>query len=320
MTEIQTNAIINPDRNALNAGLSIEKIQAAIAKSGYPLQTHVANTLRSLGFSVSPEWSFIDRDTNEYRSMDMRAQYSFPNVPLKTRARPALDLLIECKQSEMPFVFFTGEAMPWNAILPFIVGQKSDTFRVHTGNFGNTWSLDLHKALSLRRHEFYTTPPVAYTFSKCQRKGSDIILSGEEAYNGLIMPLVKSLHYLKVAERPPTTASYFDIHYANALAILDAPMIAFDNDDAQMVPWVRILRHEAGSAELGKNDRGKNIVIDVIHRDFVEIYTTNHLLPAAHDFARKVLDHDTEVAECVGYVEDMDIRIIENIEPYLKKK
>lgn len=312
------NSVVNPPRNTLTAGLPIEKIEAAIAKSGYPLQTHVANELRSFDFKVSPEWSFIDRDTDELRSMDMRASLQLHDNDMKTRSRPELDLLIECKQSDMPFVFFTGEDMPWNANLPFLAGMKSSEFRIYTDDSRSTWSCDLQQALSLRQSAFFNTPPVAYTMAKCQRKGADIILSGDEIYNGLILPLTKSLHHIAIAEKPPGTAVYFDIHYVVALAVVDAPMITFADDVAKLEPWVRVLRHEAGDTKLGKNDRGLKLSVDVIHRDFLRDYIAMHLLPAAQDFAKKVLKHDVEIADSHGFISRMDSQWHTDYEANLK--
>ncbi len=313
--------IENPSRNVLGAGFSMEKIEAAIAKSGYPLQTHVANTLRALHFDISPEWSFIDRDTADLRSMDIRATLDLYEDGDKTRSRPSLTLIIECKQSEMPFVFFTGETMAPDTLLPFIAGQKRDDFTIYTDDTASIWSCDLQKALSLRGHRFFSSPPVAYNFSKCQRKsGSELLLSGDETYHGLIMPLVKSLYHLKVAERPPTTAVYFDIHYAIALGIIDAPMVAYEGTMSKLIPWVRVLRHEAGNAELGKNDRGSVIPVDIIHRDFLETYVSNHLLPAARDFAIKILAHSVEAADGEGFITGMDTKWYTDWEAHLQPR
>jgi hypothetical protein len=310
--------VTNPPRNSLTAGLPIEKIEAAIAKSGYPLQTHVANELRSLHFDVSPEWSFIDRDTGELRSMDMRAGMRLHEYDRGTRSRPELDLLIECKQSDMPFVFFTGEQMPRNANLPFLAGMKKSKFKIHSDDTQSTWSCDLQDALSLRQSAFFSTPPVAYSMAKCHRKGADIILSGDEVYNGLVLPLTKSLHHMTVSEKPPATAVYFDIHYVVALAVLDAPMISFENGVAKLTPWVRVLRHEAGDTELGKNDRGLNLSVDMVHRDFLKDYVESHLLPAAQDFSRKVLAHNLEIAEGDGFISGMESNWYTDYEPHLK--
>lgn len=317
MNEADPNEPENPLRNALGAGLTLEKVEAAIAKSGYPLQTHVAHVLRDSGFRVSPEWSFIDRDTLDLRSMDLRASLPLYKAGDQTRARPSLDLLIECKQSEMPFVFFTGETLPWSARLPFVAGLKKDSFSVSTDRVGGGFTTDLQSVLSLQSHKFNTTAPIAYTMSKCQRKGADVILSGEEAYSGIVLPLVKALNYLKVAEAPPATAHYFDVHYAVALAVLDAPMLKFENGAATMAPWVRLLRHEAGDSKLGKNDRGRTVAIDLVHREYLAVYLRDHLIPAGQDFADKVLRHPQEVADCEGHIKG-DGRIpIDNYEQYL---
>ncbi len=320
MNEADPNELENPLRNALGVGLTLEKVETAIAKSGYPLQTHVAHILRNYGFRVSPEWSFIDRDSHDLRSMDLRASLRLYELGDQTRARPALDLLIECKQSELPFIFFTGETLPWSARLPFVVGLKQDKFSVSTDRIGGSFTTDLQSAISLQSHRFNNTAPIAYTMSKCQRKGSDVILSGEEAYSGIVLPLVKALHHLKVAEAPPTTAHYFDVHYAVALAVLDAPMLKFENGSATMAPWVRLLRHEAGDSRLGKNDRGITVAVDLVHREFLDTYLRDHLIPAGQDFAAKVLRHPQEVADCEGHLNGDERFFTDNYEARLTAK
>lgn len=312
--------LVNPPRNALKAGLELEKIEAAIAKSGYPLQAHVANELRALSFHVSPEWSFVDRDTNSLRSMDIRASRCLYEPGDQTRSRPSLDILIECKQSDMPFVFFTGEQMPWDAQLPFLAGQRDSRFTIYTDDTLSTWSCDLQDALSLRLSPFFASPPVSYSMAKCQRKGAEIVLSGDEVYNSIILPLTKSLYHIEIAERPPKTAVYFDIHYVVAVAVLDAPIITFEDGHARLHPWVRVLRHEAGVADLGKNDRGTNLSVDVVHRDFLREYIEVHLLPAAQDFGIKTLAHSVEIAECQGFISGMDSKWHDDYEAHLKPR
>ena len=94
----------NPPGNRLAAGLSDEALSEAVESSGYPLQTVVAAQLSRLGFSITEEWVFTDSESGKARALDVHAA-----KPLYDRARasgsrvrPALALLIECKQSEMP--------------------------------------------------------------------------------------------------------------------------------------------------------------------------------------------------------------------------
>jgi hypothetical protein len=72
--------------------------------SGYPLQAVVAEKLMDAGFKVVEEWGFIDKDTKEQRSLDILAFKKLRND--KDTVIPSLTLLIECKRTIHPFVFF----------------------------------------------------------------------------------------------------------------------------------------------------------------------------------------------------------------------
>ena len=99
----------NPGSNKLGSGVTEKAVNEAVAKSGYPLQTIIARSLRGQEFGVNEEWSYIDRDTSDLRTLDIMAAklfYDFESEP--TRVRPTLNLLIECKQSNLPFIFFSA--------------------------------------------------------------------------------------------------------------------------------------------------------------------------------------------------------------------
>ena len=117
---------INPKTNKLGHGVEQEKLEKAIATSGYPLQTVVANLLAS-NFYVQEEWSFIDPDSQETRTIDLLAEkhlYNFEGP--QPRVRPTLNLIIECKQSELPYVFFLSHNKPSTPQFPVFAGLASD--------------------------------------------------------------------------------------------------------------------------------------------------------------------------------------------------
>ncbi len=62
----------NPETNKLKNGIKITELESAIIKSEYPLQTIIANKLRSQ-FNCQEEWSFIDKQTKEIRTLDIMA-------------------------------------------------------------------------------------------------------------------------------------------------------------------------------------------------------------------------------------------------------
>lgn len=94
----------NPTSNVLGAGVSDQMVEGAISASGYPLQLVVARTL-SPTFSIQEEWSYVDSETDSARTIDIVAtKRLFEWKEPQPRIRPALNFLIECKQSELPYM------------------------------------------------------------------------------------------------------------------------------------------------------------------------------------------------------------------------
>jgi hypothetical protein len=92
----------NPAGNQIPSSVKEESHIQAIESSGYPLQGVIASKLRASAFSVTEEWGFSDRDTTGPRTLDLAAISS----PETGELTPGLLLLIECKKSTRPYVFF----------------------------------------------------------------------------------------------------------------------------------------------------------------------------------------------------------------------
>src|SRR5688572_9886709 len=101
----------NPVGNVLPAGIEESTVADAVSRSGYPIQTFLASVLRADSWYVQEEWSFIDQDSGSLRALDLHAEYPLYNEHDEGDARvyPGVTLLIECKQSSMPYVFFVTE-------------------------------------------------------------------------------------------------------------------------------------------------------------------------------------------------------------------
>jgi len=94
----------NPPQNVLPPSADEATLVQAIQMSGYPLQAIVAEKLMDAGFEVVEEWGYIDKDTDEQRSLDLLAFKKWGED--KHPVVPRLILLIECKRTIHPFVFF----------------------------------------------------------------------------------------------------------------------------------------------------------------------------------------------------------------------
>lgn len=312
----------NPAQNVLGPGLTDQLVTAAIEGSGYPLQLVIANELND-EFHLQEEWAFPDSETQATRTIDIlatRQLYEWKEP--QPRARPALRLVIECKQSELPYVFFLSDTRPWLPDFPLIAGLKNKHITITSDDDPSTWNLSPLDVLDLSRHPFLTTEvPVCVTLSKCVRKGSELVLSGSDAYQGLVFPLTKAAQHLRDRQVPPTTAYYFDCDLIIPLAVIDAPMVGVcldkDGTKSKLLPWVRVARHQPLDGD-HKNERGTVFGVDVVHKDFLATYIAQHVMPFANAFATLALKHHNVLADATGFVTGMGKDGWCNIEPRLQ--
>jgi hypothetical protein len=106
---------------------------------------------------------YTDSDTGQIRTLDVLAQkalYQFDQEQLYVR--PELALLIECKQSEMPYVFFALDKPPPAARSAFeVAGLHYEQLVITTDDDPSSWHFPVLHALELDRDEFITNPPIA---------------------------------------------------------------------------------------------------------------------------------------------------------------
>lgn len=299
----------NPGSNKLQAGVTEEKINAAVVKSGYPLQTRVSKQL-SDKFFVQEEWSFADKKTGEIRSTDILAEKWFWEKEKKQpRVRPNLNLIIECKQSELPYIFFLSDHTLWAPNFPFIAGLSNDDLTLTTDNDPSTWMYSVADALSMSNDDFLIKNPLfCNKFSKCERKGADILLSGEMPFNEIVYPLLSAMNHFKIAEKPPTTAYYFDLHLVLGIGVLDAPMVGVKvgNKKHELIslPWVRVVKHQTDKNP-DFTHRNNLFAIDIVHKDFLEEYIDKHVLPFAERFSKLIIKHQEVIANGKGFVSNI---------------
>ncbi|EGQ9284010.1 hypothetical protein F7U74_21845 [Vibrio vulnificus] len=311
----------NPETNKLNEGLSEDQILDAVRVSGYPLQSVIYEKL-SDKFHIQEEWSFIDSDSNEERAIDLIAQLNlYDYVEPQHRVRPSLNLIIECKQSDMPYVFFLTKDNPRTPKYPVFAGLPSNNIVLTTDDDASSWSFSILQALELSEHPFLRKSTVSCnTFSKGARKGSKIELSGSQPYQGLVLPLLKATSYFEMCEKPVDTAMYFDCHLTVPIGIIDGPMVGIRTDgndnSVEMVPWVRVLRHQAS-----KDDHRTNTgAIDIVHKDFFDEYIEEHLIPFATEFSRLAIKHQHVLCKGKGFASGLGEDSWNNIESRLTEK
>lgn len=209
----------NPASNVLGAGITPEGLTRAIEQSGYPLQSRVVDSVLSALFSeklpidVQEEWSYIDSDGGQIRSLDalISAEIRNAKMPVFGRTiepadclRIALDLLIECKQSELPFTFFVRPTRPNRPTIAGLPHKMIETRSAVEEEGDVPFHMSVADALATHQLPLANPELTAVAMTRVYRKGKELELSGEEAFRGLAPPLLKAeSHYLALTEPGP---------------------------------------------------------------------------------------------------------------------
>ncbi|GAA1026731.1 hypothetical protein GCM10009557_05470 [Virgisporangium ochraceum] len=300
-----------PPWATLEAGVTEEDLRTAITQSGFPLQAAVADVIESAIKAVSEpdaapviqeEWAYLDRESGQIRAIDIFAEVPFssrPSIPDGERPLfPCLNLLVECKQSYLPFVFFLrGRAPGLSGTFPEIVGPESndiDLYRIGSDRKSviGPFTISVQDALRVWSEDFFDLPaPYAVSISKTARRGSKLELTGEEAYKSITLPLLKAADYLHTACAYSEDSPAVRFGMIVSLAVIRAPMIGVHNENGEetigQLPWVRAYRLEPGKAGSGHVASNATIrFFDVVHESFLPEYLEK-LLAAASTISRR---------------------------------
>jgi hypothetical protein len=322
--------------NQLSSGVTKEMVEAAVAASGFPLQTRVAKTMRSAFplqtdwlFHVQEEWSYIDEESDILRALDLRVESDlYPLSEVNDRpVRPGVSILIECKQSELPFVFFATESWSGLPMFPLYGGLRRQNIHVITDDDLSTWNLRVPEALGLREDPFVRSAPrYGTSLIRCSwKKGGALELSGPDAYQGIVLPLLKAARYLKRSMRTKGQPFYHDLHAIIPLAVIDGPMMiateaSADQQELEFVPWVRLIRHEPQRSARFPHPVDLVLALDVVSYDFLAEYVQKHLVPFAMTFGDRAKKHAEVLSSGQGYIEGMGADSWQNIEDRLQMR
>lgn len=298
----------NPPTNILPPGTSSDQVEEAIKRSGYPLQTVVASQLQSY-FFVAEEWSFLDRETKSLRALDIFAYKKLDHtLASESGIFPSLVLLVECKRSELPYIFFKSASQKDVPEFPSIQALRSDEIFIKSSTVSRYFPIS--DCLGLKEEAFIGSGPIlCTTFSKTVRKGSSLELSGSDPFNNVVLPLVNAIDhafaYYKLSHRQDT---YYP-KLVLGVCVVDAPMIVADASIAPntftLAPWVRIVRHEVKLDVHGERVQ-RHYAVDIVHYGYLKQFIENHVLPFANVFAERVIKQKYILSDLEGYVRDID--------------
>lgn len=296
-------------RLILPPGIEPGRLMSAVQASGYPLQTVVARRLDET-FSVSEEWGFVDRTTKERRSLDV---FAFKKLgATSTELEPCLALLVECKRSELPFVFFSAAIPRVPKGFPSILGLARSKITIEGPTIGNSTrvrEMPIADAMEFSAFSFVSEPPLAVTFSRIERKGKDYCLSGSVPYNNVVLPLASALeHYGATRVSPDQKQPCFYPTLAICMCVIDAPMVIAggtpERPELASTSWVRLVHEEA--VLVGSLWQRKHYYIDVVQKSYLDVYLEQALQPFADAVATRMCERKDVLFSTRGKVENID--------------
>lgn len=302
--------LANPASNNLSAGFKEDKIISAIAESGYPLQGRIARKLQS-EFYVTEEWGYFDQVTNLHRSLDILANQQHKTI-FSERVHPLCTLLVECKRSESPYIFFRRIADYKIPQFPHVLGVH-ERIALHQrleSNQRRITKVDIGDTLGLEELAFINPGPSRSTgFSKIIRKGKGFELSGEGPFKNIILPLARALDHTRELYRPTGDPTSIYPKLSLCICVLEAPMILVEEpeklNDPCLVPWIRVVRQEAQPRVKSHGVSFRFYVVDFIHVEYFDTMIKDHVLPFFDGFAGRIVQKGSVLSLGSATVRDL---------------
>jgi hypothetical protein len=278
----------NPAANAIPTHIVEDQLVQALVSSGYPLQGQVAHHLNR-EFNVIEEWGYIDDESGHHRTLDVYAQKDLDG--LEDEVQPGLLLLIECKRSRNPYVFFQTAGIREITDFPTVSGIHHNKINISERQGGRSTKCSISQLLRLDALPFVAEPPpVCSAFSQAIPEGKGVSLSGADPFNHVILPLVKALRHGRTMFTLTTGQHLIFPIIQLAVCVLDAPMLLVEDpvraDEPVLTPWVRVARREATKDERGLL-RNRFFAVDFVHIAFFLQLVRDHLMPFAVEFAQR---------------------------------
>jgi hypothetical protein len=286
----------------------------AIETSGYPLQGVVADKLKS-AFGVTEEWGYIDRDTHEHRSLDV---FAFKRLLTDGDVQPSLVLLIECKRSIHPYVFFRDVVDRQIPRFPQIAGLTRSAVTIHESSGQRLRETTGAAMLGLAELPFVRPgPPHCCAFTMAIAQGDKVSVSGTDPFNSVILPLVKAMDHAASLYKPDSDTTRLYPTLLLGVSVLDAPMLIVNSPREAsapvLMPWVRVRRQEAQPDRDGI--QYMHYAVDVVHVEFFDQFIVEHLTPFTDQFVSRARKQSTILFKS-GTVANLDNWHWDKVQPY----
>jgi hypothetical protein len=297
----------NPPGNALPRGTTQDAMEDAVGRSGYPMQTEVAIALLGRKMDVHEEWSYADRDTEKLRAIDVMATKGYETSD--DTVVPRLALVVECKRSEHPYVFFRSATDELPPDFPAVYGLSERGLNIAVAGKASM-EVFASQALGLDELSFVKSgPPLASTFARADPKGDKKRqLSGEDVFSGIVMPLIGAMNQAATMLEWGSAGKKYPA-LTLGIGVLDAPMLLADSrqrpNDLMLAPWVRVARQEVVRDAKPSDRKVRFFAFDIVHSSFLEAFLDKHLFPSVTEYVERVNEMRAVIRRGGGHVSDL---------------
>ena len=176
------------------SGPTEEQILSALQNSGYLFEHEIATKLEQLEFHVETSWAFLDADSEKSRELDIRAIRQLA-CDETNKIQLFVELLVECKASESPFVFLERTKNTRESLHPepkeYLFPRPRYTKRLSANSFQE---VPAFTRLGLRdSHYYYSKSQKATQFAKIVRDKATWQANHDGVYDSILLPMAKAL-------------------------------------------------------------------------------------------------------------------------------
>ncbi|MCD0488888.1 hypothetical protein LPB86_11660 [Pedobacter sp. MC2016-14] len=263
-----------------------DEILNAVQASGYLFEQEIATIFEKNDYFVKTNVAFKDIDEEKSREIDVMA-YKRIHYDDENKISVGIRVLAECKNNTNPFVFicrdknsYDNNYTPPNFVFPQVeyripIEGKANYFSVVKAF--NYYNLNIH-------FPFHKKNTKAVQFCKIVRKGKDWLAMHEGIYDGLIIPIVKSLEHWKTHDSHKTEWKSYTIYFP--LIVLNSEIYSIDSKQSPIkidkVSNVSFIR------EIHSKTLKDTYLVDFVNKQGLEIFIKDHITNFVGEFIKAI--------------------------------
>lgn len=267
---------------------SESEVLDAVEKAGWLLEQQAVRVLERRGFNPRPSWAFKDPDEpTSSREIDVWSYRRYFNDS-DSKVTVAASILVECKQSEMPYCAIGHHLPEWRQkgnpnehTLPVeFLPADFDPTDASVLRYGYLWDVTGFRDATLEHGQ---TNFRATQLTRLDHNGKKWSATNAGIFNSLVYPLAKAIHASKRGDRPQHSwplpnSPYFMKERQNRwsryvlrfpVVLISSPLYVIDASGDTTAfsheKWVRVQRHLESESVNGLFE------FDVVNKDaFIE--------------------------------------------------